>query len=64
LQQHARGEVGAKFIATNLDQLNFYWNLLNMRLTKRMKNLPPGMTAPLNAIQNRWNQVVRTCYGQ
>jgi hypothetical protein len=64
LQLYARGEPGAAFITTNLEQLNFYWNLLNMRLTKRTKNLPPGMSGPLNAIQNRWNQVVRTCYGQ
>lgn len=64
LQLYAREGPGAAFIATNLDQLNFYWNLLNMRLTKRTKNLPPGMAGPLNAIQNRWNQVMRTCYGQ
>ena len=52
------------FVTTNLDSLNFYWNLLNVKLTKRLKKTPDGMQAPLNAIQNRWNQVMRICFGK
>ncbi len=54
----------ALFLTTNLDSLNFYWNLLNVKLTKRLKKTPEGMQGPLNAIQNRWNQVMRICFGQ
>lgn len=63
---HRHGEVEGRitFLTTNLEQLNFYWNLLNMRMTKRMKKTPEGMSGPLNAIQNRWNQVVRVNFGQ
>lgn len=52
------------FLSTNLESLNFYWNLLNVKLTKRLKKTPEGMIGPLNAIQNRWNQVMRTSFGQ
>lgn len=63
LHRYGRAGIGHTFISTNIDSLNFYWNLLNMRMTKRTKNLPAGMSAPLNAIQNRWNQVMRVCQG-
>jgi hypothetical protein len=52
-----------RFLSRNLDSLNFYWNLLNLKLTKRLKKTPEGMLGPLNAIQNRWNQVMRVQYG-
>ena len=52
------------FLTTNLYSLNFYWNLLNVKLTKRLKKTPEGMQGPLNAIQNRWNQVMRVCFGK
>jgi hypothetical protein len=52
-----------RFLSKNLDSLNFYWNLLNLKLTKRLKKTPEGMLGPLNAIQNRWNQVMRVQYG-
>lgn len=52
------------FLSRNMDSLNFYWNLLNLKLTKRLKKTPEGMSGPLNAIQNRWNQVMRIQYGQ
>ncbi len=63
LQRHGEQAGDHRFVTTNLEQLNFYWNLLNMRMTKRLKSVPPGMGPPLNAIQNRWNQVMRICYG-
>ncbi len=47
------------FLVKNQGHLNFYWNLLNMRLTKRLKRTPEGMSGPLAAIQNRWNQVLK-----
>ncbi len=53
-----------RFLSRNMDSLNFYWNLLNLKLTKRLKKTPEGMSGPLNAIQNRWNQVMRVQYGQ
>lgn len=52
------------YLAKNLHSLNFYWNLLNMRLTKRLKKTPEGMSGPLNAIQNRWNQVLRVAFAK
>lgn len=64
LHRHAEIEGRVTFLTTNLEQLNFYWNLLNMRMTKRMKKTPEGMSGPLNAIQNRWNQIVRVNFGQ
>lgn len=64
LHRYAEREGRAVFLTSNLDQLNFYWNLLNMRMTKRLKKTPEGMGGPLNAIQNRWNQVMRINYGQ
>lgn len=63
LHRYGRAGIGHTFISTNIESLNFYWNLLNMRMTKRMKNIPAGMSSPLNAIQNRWNQVMRVCQG-
>ena len=54
----------SRYLSTNLDSLNFYWNLLNVKLTKRLKKTPDGMLSPLNAIQNRWNQVMRVCLGK
>jgi hypothetical protein len=53
-----------QYLASNLASLNFYWNLLNVKLTKRLKKTPEGMSGPLNAIQNRWNQVMRISFGQ
>lgn len=64
LHRHAELGGNLQFLTTNLDQLNFYWNLLNMRMTKRLKKTPEGMSGPLNAIQNRWNQVIRINYAQ
>lgn len=52
------------YLVQNVHSLNFYWNLLNMRLTKRLKKTPEGMGGPLNAIQNRWNQVLRVAFVQ
>jgi hypothetical protein len=63
LHRYGRAGIGHTFISANIESLNFYWNLLNMRMTKRTKNLPDGMGAPLNAVQNRWNQVMRICQG-
>jgi hypothetical protein len=51
------------FVTENLTKLNFYWNLLNMKLTKRLRRTPEGMVGPLNAIQNRWNQILRIYFG-
>ena len=51
------------YVRENLTKLNFYWNLLNMKLTKRLRRTPEGMLGPLNAIQNRWNQVLRIYFG-
>lgn len=64
LQQHCVLNNNRAFLVRNLDSLNFYWNLLNMRLTKRLKKTPEGMGGPLNAIQNRWNQVLRVAFGK
>lgn len=63
---HRYGEIEgrAAFIGSNLEQLNVYWNILNLRMTKRLKQTPEGMSGPLNAIQNRWNQVMRISNGQ
>lgn len=51
------------YVRENLTKLNFYWNLLNMKLTKRVRRKPEGMDSPLNAIQNRWNQILRIYFG-
>lgn len=62
LHRHAELEGRIEFLTSNLQSLNFYWNLLNMRMTKRVKKTPEGMSGPLHAIQNRWNQVMRVIY--
>lgn len=64
LHRHAELEGRTVFLTSNLKSLNFYWNLLNMRMTKRVKKTPEGMSGPLNAIQNRWNQVMRVIFAQ
>lgn len=64
LYKHCVLDNNRRFLSRNLDSLNFYWNLLNLKLTKRLKKTPEGMSGPLNAIQNRWNQVMRVQYGQ
>lgn len=51
------------YLTENLTKLNFYWNILNMKLTKRLRRTPEGMLGSLNAIQNRWNQVLRVYFG-
>jgi hypothetical protein len=51
------------YLTENINKLNFYWNILNMKLTKRLRRTPEGMSSPLNAIQNRWNQVLRIYFG-
>jgi len=51
------------FVSENLTKLNFYWNILNMKLTKKIRRTPEGMLGSLNAIQNRWNQILRIYFG-
>jgi hypothetical protein len=63
LQKHCVLSNNKTYFSKNLDSLNYYWNLLNMRLTKRLKRTPEGMSGPLNAIQNRWNQTLRVAFG-
>lgn len=63
LQKHCVISNNKTYFTKNLDSLNYYWNLLNMRLTKRLKRTPEGMAGPLNAIQNRWNQTLRVAFG-
>jgi hypothetical protein len=64
IHKEAIHENNRHFLASNIDSLNFYWNLFNQKLTKRLKKTPEGMSGPLNAIQNRWNQVMRVHFGQ
>lgn len=64
LHHQAEKAGNRQYLMKNKEALNFYWNLLNMRMTKRLKLLPEGMQQPLNAIQNRWNQVMRISNGQ
>jgi hypothetical protein len=63
LQKHCVMNNNRAYFSQNLDSLNYYWNILNMRLTKRLKKTPEGMSGPLNAIQNRWNQTLRVAFG-
>lgn len=63
LHKHCVLSNNQTYFTKNLDSLNYYWNLLNMRLTKRLKKTPEGMSGPLNAIQNRWNQTLRVAFG-
>jgi hypothetical protein len=63
LQKHCVLSNNKTYFSKNLDSLNYYWNLLNMRLTKRLKRTPEGMSGPLNAIQDRWNQTLRVAFG-
>lgn len=64
LHKHCVLANNRRFLSRNVESLNFYWNLLNLKLTKRLKKTPEGMSGPLNAIQNRWNQILRVQYSQ
>jgi hypothetical protein len=47
-------------LAQNYKQYDFFWNQFNLKLTKRKKDTPKQAIHLLDAIQNRWNDVMRT----
>jgi hypothetical protein len=63
LSTTVRRENQVMYLTMNLNQLNFTWNELNQIVFKRTTDLPPTMKQYFNTIANRWNQVMKICYG-
>ena len=59
LQEECLDKQRYEILVREQSELNFYWHLLNVKLTKKLRIDLGDRKKFLNAIQNRWNQVLK-----
>lgn len=63
LQVYVLRQNALNTLTKNFPHYNLSWNQLNQRMTKHAKDVPPVMIEYFNSINNRWNQIIKICYG-